>query len=76
VEASVESEVMIVWADPLCHRATSISARAVSGSAATSRILSARRFRTSTSAIGPREAPDQRLVLERADEPSRVRLPV
>src|ERR671918_2456802 len=68
---------MIVSAEAMCRRATSISARAVSGSGATSRtFFAARSFRTSASAIVRRDEPDQRLVLERTDEPGRVRLPV
>jgi len=76
-KASVESEAMIVSAEAMCRRATSISARAVAGSGATSRSLfSARSFRTSASAIDLLDEWDQGMVRERADEPGRVRLPL
>src|SRR5688572_21982664 len=72
-----ESSAMILSADAICRRATSISARAVSGLGGTVRIFFAvRSLWTSASGIDALDERDQGLLLDRPDEPGRVRLPI
>src|SRR3990172_6427955 len=76
MKASVESSAMIFFAEAMWRRATSSSARAVWGWGATLRIfVFVRSCWTSASVIGALDERDQGLLLDRSDEPRRVRLP-